>query len=310
MDAVELDDVLLDPRHRDGEWTMETARRNCSNCTKLFRWGAAALLLLFSSATARAADDAGTSSETELHVNGDDGRAITAEERPFTFLVDPSTPGAGVYAFGYSLGLGSGVSADRPIPVVFQNAGVTNRFSLGYGLTKWCEPFIDLNLAVNGSGANATTTLSELVGAKFQLTDPASPWRIAVLGGLLREGISQSWGSWVRATGSVSVGPLLLEANGYLERVFAAGRDGADFIGMLGGSYKITPALRVGAEYVGQDLEEAFDAGAEGGARMSIGPDIAIDVDHGRFQITVATLFGVTAASSTAIVQAGLLGSF
>jgi len=233
---------------------------------------------------------------------------VTAAEHPFTFLVDPSTPSAGVFEAGYAIGLGSGVSADRPIPVVLQNQGVSNAFSLGYGVTGWLEPVVNLDVTVNTT--TQQTTLNGFAGAKFQLTHPDSPWRAAVLAGGLREGWSNAWGAWMRASGSFSTGPFLAEANAYVEHVFAPGRDAVDYMGMLGVSYRVVPFLRVGAEYVGQDLEGLVDPEAEGGARMGLGPDLALDIDHGRFQVVVAALFGLNAISPTAVVRAGLVGSF
>jgi len=233
---------------------------------------------------------------------------VTAEQRPFAFLADPSTPSAGVFAAGYTFGLGSGVSAERPIPVVMQKQGLSHTASLGYGVTGWFEPMASVSVNTNGPGSAVTG--NGLLGVKFQLTNPESPWRAAVLGGALWEGESGSAGAWLRATGSVSAGPVLLEANAYLEHVFAPGRDAVDYVAMLGASYRIVPALRVGAELVGQDLEEIGDRGAEGGARLGVGPDVAIDLYRGRVQIVVAALFGLNAASPTAIVRAGLTGSF
>jgi len=104
---------------------------------------------------------------------------VTAEERPFTFLVDPSTPSAGVFSIGYDVGLGSGISGERPIPVVLQSAGIANNFSIGYGVTGWLEPIANVDVHVN-NGAQQT---NGLLGLKVQLTDPGSPWRAALLGG-------------------------------------------------------------------------------------------------------------------------------
>ncbi len=233
---------------------------------------------------------------------------VNAEQRPFAFLVDPSTPRAGNFVVGESLGFGSGITADRPIPVVLQHRGVSNDLSLGYGITPSLEGITNLN--VNFDTSNGATTVNGILGAKLQLTHPASPWRVAALAGVLREGGSASWGAWARGAGSFTTGRLLIEANAYLEHVFAQGRDAVDYIGMLGTSYRVAPVLRVGAEFVGQDLEELSESGAEGGARMGVGPDIALDLDHGRIKIVVAALFGVTAASPEAIVRAGVFGSF
>jgi len=39
-----------------------------------------------------------------------------AEERPFSFLLDPTTPSAGDLSVEYALGYASGSAADRPLP--------------------------------------------------------------------------------------------------------------------------------------------------------------------------------------------------
>jgi len=268
---------------------------------------AASAALLFAAGVA-SADESIYPAESVTRTRADLAGKVTAEERPFAFLVDPSTPSAGVFAVGYTLGMGSGISADRPIPVVMQNQGVSNEVSVGYGVTSWFEPYLSANIVADTS--SNTTYLNGIAGLKFQLTNPDSPWRVALLGGALREGASADWGAWFRATGSFSAGPLLIEANAYIEHIFAPDRDALDYIGALGASYRIIPGLRVGAEYVGQDLEEMFTSGVEGGARMGLGPNIAVDLDHNRYQITVAALFGLNAVSPTAIVRAGLLASF
>jgi hypothetical protein len=228
------------------------------------------------------------------------------EQRPFAFVVDPSTPGRGTVAVGYTLGVGSGISADRPIPVVLQDAGLSNQFSLGYGVTSWFEPMVEVTATSN----NGNTVTSATLGMKFQLTSPDSPWRAAVMTGALREGTSGAYGMWARAAGSWGRGPLLVEVNGYLERVFATGRDSVDYAVTGGASWRVLDWLRAGAEYVGQDLEEMGDGGAEGGARQAVGPNVALSLDRGRYQIVAATLFGIGALSPAALVRVGVLGSF
>jgi hypothetical protein len=228
------------------------------------------------------------------------------EQRPFAFVVDPSTPGGGILVLAYTLGVGSGISADRPIPVALEGAGLSSRLSIGYGVTAWLEPLLEVTAVSSDGSTVASTTL----GMKFQLTSPDSPWRAAVLTGALHEGASGAYGIWFRAAGSWGTGPLLVEVNGYAERVFAPGRDSLDYAVMGGASWRFLDWLRAGAEYVGQDLEEMGASGAEGGARQAVGPSVGFDADRGRYQIVAATLFGVGAQSPAALVRVGLLGSF
>jgi hypothetical protein len=280
-----------------------TGKRSSRSVLQLGRWIMATTTILVS-ASAAAAEDAAEMPVAHAEVE----ERATAEQRPFAFLVDPSTASAGVFSASYTFGLGSGISADRPIPVVLQKEGVSHSIGLGYGVTSWLE--VMATATVNTFGTDSAIGGNGLLGVKVQLTDPSSPWRAAVLGGGLYEGESASWGAWVQATGSFSAGPFLVEANAYLEHVFAPDRDALDYIGMLGASYRILPALRVGAEFVGQDLEELAQSGAEGGARLGVGPDVAVDLYRGHVQLVVSALFGLNAVSPTAIVRAGVLGSF
>lgn len=268
----------------------------------------AAVLLAFLGIGGRARAGEGISvSESEgVRTGAEPESQATFVQRPFAFVVDPSTPRAGAVAVGYAVGVGSGISADRPIPVVLQAAGLSNQFSVGYGVTSWFEPLAEV-MAVSSNGSTAT---SAVLGMKFQLTAPDSPWRAAVLTGALREGASGANGMWLRASGSWGAGPLLIEANAYVERVFLTGRDSLDYAVMGGASYRLMGWLRLGAEYVGQDLEEMGASGAEGGARQAVGPNLAFDLDRGKYQIVATTLFGVGALSPTAVVRVGLLGSY
>jgi hypothetical protein len=221
-------------------------------------------------------------------------RPASPEQRPFAFVVDPATPARGALALAYTVGVGSGVSADRPIPVVLQGAGPSHQLAVGYGLTSWLEPLAE----VTAASSNGSAVASAVVGMKLRLTAPGSPWRAAIMGGALREGASGAGGAWARAAGSWGAGPILVEANGYVERVFTAGRDAIDYAVMAGASWRIAGSLRAGAEYVGQDLEEAGGGGAEGGARQAVGPSVAVGLD------------GVGARAPAAVVRVGVLGSF
>ena len=52
-----------------------------------------------------------------------------------------------------------------------------------------------------------------------------------------------------------------------------------------GASYRVAGAFRAGVEYVGQDLEESFSAGAEGGARHFVGPIASMQLLDNRFTV-------------------------
>lgn len=227
-------------------------------------------------------------------------KPVTAEERPFVFLSDPTTPSAGVFSMGYGFGLATGVSADRPLPANLASGGASHAFSMSFGATERIAPFASVT-------ANKDTLATGVAGVRVQFTDPASPFRFTLATAGLREGNSGAFGGWVRGAASFDRGPLRLAANVHAEKVFGARRDGLDVLAMAGVSMKVMPSLRLGGEYVGQDLEEV-GGGAEGGARHFAGPNAAIDLGHA--QITLGPAFGLNPASPRVVGRVGVLVSF
>jgi hypothetical protein len=264
------------------------------------------VLLLGGSARAAPSEPAAREQVDGLEVQRGDDRSVAPDRRPFAFAVDPSTPAPGTLAYGYAAGVGSGISAARPIPVVLQSAGAASHLSVGYGLTERIAPILE----VTETGANGATVTSATVGVKVRLTGAQAPVRAAVLLGALHEGASGANGMWARAAASWGTGPILVTANGYAERVLAPGRDSLDYALMAGASWRLVEGIRAGAEWVAQDVEELVALGAEGGARQAAGPSIAFDLDHGRYHVVAAALFGIGALSPTALVRIGLLRSF
>ena len=248
--------------------------------------------------------------EQQIREEGAIPGRVTRQERPFGFLSDATTPSAGVVSMGYAFGLGSGISADRPLPVNLA-AGATgsHTVSLGYGLTHRLAPFASATFSGSATTAGALAS-TVMAGATYQFTHPYAPLHVSLSGAVAHEGLSNALG--VSALGAVSFahGPLCLAANLRADRMFASGRDSVDVFTMLGFSYRVLTMLRLGAEYVGQDLEEMFGDEAEGGARHAAGPSVALDLDGGRYQLAVASGFGLTARSPRAVVRAVLAFNF
>jgi hypothetical protein len=78
------------------------------------------------------------------------------------------------------------------------------------------------------------------------------------------------------------------------QHTFADGRDPLDLTVDLYANYRIYGGFRAGLEYVGQDLEESFSPGAEGGARHFLGPVAALQVWHDRVTILGGPGFGLS----------------
>jgi hypothetical protein len=80
-----------------------------------------------------------------------------------------------------------------------------------------------------------------------------------------------------------------LHGNVLFEKPLASNRDGLDLITTVGWARRVTEAVSLGVEGVGEDLEGFWDpTEAEGGARVLIGPALHVAPTHHRWQLTVA----------------------
>jgi hypothetical protein len=120
-----------------------------------------------------------------------------------------------------------------------------------------------------------------------------------------------SLGASARAVASYDIQRLRIAANLHLERVFASDRDAVDVLVMAGASYKMLKILRVGVEYVGQDLEGAFeDDEAEGGAHHYVGPNLALALLADQLQIVAAGAAGIGTRAQPMVGRLAMLMTF
>jgi hypothetical protein len=84
--------------------------------------------------------------------------------------------------------------------------------------------------------------------------------------------------------------------NGMLhgQHTFAQGRDPLDIMVDLNASVRIVGRFRAGLEYVGQDLEETFSPGAEGGPRHFLGPVASIQLWNDRVTVIGGPSIGLS----------------
>ncbi len=169
------------------------------------------------------------------------------------------------------------------------------------------EALGQVQLGGEGPGVNP----GAIAGARFELSPPS--WRTLHLlasAGYLREtwsapspdanahgpaatgaGANGAWASFAVAWDLERV-RLGLTTLG--EHVFAPGRDGVDIMLEAGVSYRVVSWFRAGVEWVGQDLEETFDDGAEGGARQFVGPTASLQLLQDRLSIVAGPAIGLS----------------
>jgi hypothetical protein len=112
-------------------------------------------------------------------------------------------------------------------------------------------------------------------------------------------------GMFIQLALSGDVSRLRLGGTFHGEHIFADGRDPLDVMVDLGASYLLVGNLRAGVEYVGQDLEETFHPGAEGGARHFIGPIASLQLFHDRLTVVAGPSIGLSTVSPDFVARAG-----
>jgi hypothetical protein len=232
-------------------------------------------LLAAVAAPARAADDRATSTP-----------ATTPVEQPFLYLVDPHGPAARQVLAGYALAFSSSGGAIRPIPGHFDAEGVVHTLSLEVGALDRLR-FFGQTMVAQAIGTSEVGAVAVQLGARAVLT-PLSwqRFRLMVTGAFLRE-FGADLGVLGELTATYDLGRVRLAASVHGEHLFAGKRDPIDLYAVAGVSVRVVQMLRLGVEYVAQDLEAvAEDDEAEGGARHYVGPDASLTLYHGKLLVT------------------------
>jgi hypothetical protein len=238
------------------------------------------------------------------------GSTKHGEQHPFVFTVDPSTPFGGELGLEYLVQGTSGVEATRPLAANLGAQGMVHGLMVRYGATGWLAPFATGlgSQPVDGEGAQVEGTGQ--AGVQFQLTNPGASFRAGLQTAFLRE-FGGTLGTFGRVVASYDIDRLRLAGNAHFEKVFADGRDGVDILAFAGASVRTTEALRLGAEYVGQDLEDAIeDEEAEGGARHFAAAVASLELAQGAFWVTGGPAFGLNKQSPAVMGRVTLVALF
>lgn len=169
----------------------------------------------------------------------------------------PEDGRAGLFSFGAAVGVVGGLQVDA---------------SLQFG---------DLETEAFGLAQSRVEARVQVVGQR-----PSLPFQLAVGAGYQSDARFES-----AVTGLVAMsgqaGPVDLTANLRLAHYFHEGRDPVDIMLVAGALARPVDWLRVGAEYVGEELEEAEEgedegevanANVDGGGRHLVGPTIAFSL--------------------------------
>ena len=239
------------------------------------------------------------------------GASDHGEQHPFVFTLDPSTPMGGELGLEYLIQGASGVEANRPLAANLGARGVVQGLTVRYGAADWLAPFATGLIAQpleDEQGAEVEGTGQ--VGLQLQLTKPGSAFRAGVQTAFLRE-FGGEVGTYGRVAASYDIDRLRLAGNAHFEKIFADGRDGVDILAFAGASVRTTESLRLGAEYVGQDLEDAMEEReAEGGARHFAAAVASVELAQGAFWVTGGPAFGLNKQSPAVMGRLTLVALF
>jgi hypothetical protein len=216
-------------------------------------------------------------------------------ERPWLYSADATAPPPGhVLA---SMGVGYAQldrGAARPFAADIAHAGAVFSAGAEAGVFRFASLHAEGLLAGDGAKVSA----GAMAGVTFYPLPIKSPVDVGISTGYLRE-LGGANGIWGRVAVAGDLGPVRLQLTALGEHVFSPGRDSIDLLVSTGASYRIASFLRLGAEYVVQDLEGAWEAEeeeADGGIRHFVSPTLSLELGR-RVRLTGGPAFGLSPGS-------------
>ena len=195
----------------------------------------------------------------------------SAQDRPFLFSIT-TTSDAGTPALRVDYDVGAGERA-------FQS-GTDNQPEqrVGVQASKGRLTLVGRVGLVSSGSAYQSSQAGEVL---LSIITPSPHIALAAGGGVLREANGTDV-LLARIVGGRESASWRLHGNLLFQKALTSDRDAIDLITTVGWAAKITPAVAIGVEGVGEDLEGFWDpAEAEGGARILIGPSVHV-APHGR----------------------------
>ena len=198
-----------------------------------------------------------------------------AQDRPFLFSVTTAVPDSKTVRIDYDVGAGERAFQSDTANQPEQRVGV----QASYGRFTMIGR---VGLASQGSAYQSSQSGEVLVS----LFRSGAPVALAAGGGVLHE----AGGTDVllaRAVAGRESDTWRLHGNLLFQKPLSPERDAVDLITTIGWAWKLTPAVSLGVEGIGEDLEGFWDPlEAEGGARMLIGPSLHVAPRGRKWQLT------------------------
>ncbi len=229
-------------------------------------------------------------------------------ERTWLYLDEPRVPAPmQVLALSRVTVANGGESFTRPFAANTGAPGLSTELGGEIGVLP--------NVSVAASGVLGESpshpgAVGAMAGVRVSVLPSAWTSTHAVIsGGYMRE-LSSSNGAWGRLAMSQDLGRVRLASMAHAEHVFAARRDGVDLMLSAGANVRVVDTLRLGAEYVAQDLEGAFDATEVEGMRHFACGTATFAFLHERLTLGAGPAFGLSPNSPRVLGRAQVGWSF
>jgi hypothetical protein len=258
---------------------------------------APATALLLSATAARAGDDEAPPRDV---VEKAATPEPTVAPQPWLYLDDPALPGALRVVARSRVTYTDSASPSRPFGANVARSGAVVEVGAEAGLLPW------LSVLADASGAASRPEMGLVAGFRVAPIAISGGTHLVISAGYLRE-LSGGSGAWGRVSITEELGRARLAATAHAERVFLPGRDAIDVMVMAGVSYEVLRPLRLGVEYVAQDLEGALDPEeAERGVRHFVGPTASLELLARRLSVTAGPAIGLSRESPALLGRVGV----
>ena len=228
-------------------------------------------------------------------------------ERPWLYADDATTPGQWQAQVGTRLTYSGGDrSVTRPFASNLSAPGGLAEVNGEVGLL----PMLSVS-ATGVMGLGDTLSGGMTAGLRFApLANAKIPFRLVLGGGYLLER-SAGNGMFFRVAATYDAGAFRFGGTFHGEHVFLPGRDSVDAMMILAANVKLGRIVRLGIEYVAQDLEGYVDnEEAEGGVRHFLGPTSSFELLQKRLFIAFGPAVGLSYGSPKLVGRVSVAYAF
>ena len=230
--------------------------------------------------------------------------STTSPTRAFAYVDDARIPQKNQVIGVSTVTMTSGGDASRPFAADLARPGGVLESGAEVGLGK------SLSVSMSGfhDGLYGLDSTSSGVSGALRFSPLTGGTRLVASFGALRD-LSGHAGVFSRASFAADLGALRLAGGFHAQHLFDPTRDALDVMLTAGASVALPSALRLGVEWVGQDLEGALDPLEKEGVRHFVGPTLGFAFGK-NLSATAGPALGLSPGSPRTVGRFALVCSF